>query len=183
MSVGIAPKDSFGELAYEDETPQETADRLHLEHNGPIRPPTRGRPRPYVYQPFPACMYREWDESGRAKMERKLARDLGMDLNDRRQALMVDEAMPRFDSCVVEDESQQERRLADGWARNPDEVKAAKRQYEMNIAKAATERAYDDRHLGEKARTELDAVEAAAEDHVLDVPVPKKRGRKPKVQA
>lgn len=65
-----------------------------------------------------------------------------------------------------------------GWCDEPHEALARLEAEDTKTAEAACERAYDDRNLSEPARAELEAVEEATMQHVLDPVIPKRgRGR------
>lgn len=88
----------------------------------------------------------------------------------------TDPSSPR----VVKDEAEERNFLSRGWADSPVTAEQAKERAEKAIATAAAERAYTDRNMSDAAKAEVAALEQATDDHVVDVPAPKKRGRKPK---
>ncbi len=191
MSVIGLPK-YLPEGAYEDETPEEAATRLHLEHNTVPKPPVRFTPT--ERKEFPYALYREWPDVERYKQERRVELQYGMDLNNPREARLIAEMIPPYDSCFALDENDRREKKAQGWADSPQDMKAAARRLEQEIAKAAAERQYRDRRLSPKAAAELEAIDDAADHHVVDVPETRKelehagalkpkRGRPKKAQA
>lgn len=177
-------------------TADEAATRLHFKKNQPERPDIDFPP--YQFRPFPTCVYREWSESAREREVLAVAGRLSLDLEKRADLARAAREVAEYESrqIGVEDHpvggvvnpqlrarnvQELAQALENGWAETPDGVKGAKDRINKAVALAAAHRAYDDRHLGEQAQRELDAIEATADNHVVDVPIaPKKRGRKPK---
>lgn len=77
------------------------------------------------------------------------------------------------DARIVKDESEMLALLSRGWAKQPHEARAAFAAVELEKSNNAAQRASDDRRMSEKAKAEHAAVDDAADDHVLDPPVPK----------
>lgn len=175
MSVVLLPK--YRIPGYEDEDPEVAARELHNEKNGPISRVGEDRLKfpPYPYKPgeeryeYPHAMYREWDEDNRLREELLLAQKMGLDLNDRRQASLVNRAMPAFETALARDAKHFHELESQGWAGHPKDVKTAQDRYNKAIALAAAERATEDRRLGPQAARELEAIEDAADHHVIDV--------------
>ncbi len=125
----------------------------------------------------------------------RMAGQHGVSPADDRQMLMLEDMLPRYETKLIgvhdfddndaiqplkRERNEEDLRLAigQGWATTPDGVKAAERRVNMAIADSAAERTYDDRHLGGKAKAELDAIEAASDLHVVEVPVARKDGKR-----
>lgn len=148
---------------------QEECDRLHFLKNTPPKPTINGMELtfpPYEYRPFPAVMYRGTAEGGRS-------------LSASEQAELEEHG--RY-SRLVQTEAERRELLARGWAETPDGVKSAQTKLDEAVAQAAAERAYDDQRMSQKARAEFHAADVAnGDDHLLDLPAPKKRGRPKKV--
>lgn len=62
--------------------------------------------------------------------------------------------------------------LSRGWATNPHAARAAYETHELSKRDAAFQRASDDRRMSDTAKAEHEAADSAADDHVLDLPVP-----------
>lgn len=128
-------------------------DALHRLKNTPLSVPDwlvqklDEAARQYRYQEFPSAIYRYVR---------------GTDGHD------------RIDSRIVQSEGERADYLEKGWALTPTDAKPADDRLQERIAYQAAMRAKDDLRLGEKAKAELEAVEDASEDHVLDVAAPKK---------
>lgn len=186
MSVTMLPK--YEIIPGED--PEITATKLHLKKNRP-EPPDIDFP-PYEYREFPCAMYREWGENDRYVQERQVALSKGLDLNNPREAMLIASFVPPCDSCLIHSESERRAKQEQGWADSPNGIKDAKRRAEMAFARQAAELNYEDRRLSPRAAAEKEALDDAADHHIVDVPetrreleasgaiTPKKRGRKPK---
>ena len=77
-----------------------------------------------------------------------------------------------------------ERARRDGWRETPQEALKFAHGLDDDIAKAAAHRAYEDRNMSEKAKTEIQAAEDGTSEQVAEVvatPI-KRRGRPRKVQ-
>lgn len=128
---------------------QEEADRLHFEKNRPELPKINGRE-----MRFPPYQYRPYPTA------------------------MYHETYGIERPIVVQTEAEQRDREAVGWTTEPTEMKAANTRYLESIAQQAAERAYTDRHMSEHAKQEFHAADVAnGDEHLLDLPAPKKRGR------
>lgn len=136
---------------------EQEATRLHFKKNRPDQPEIEFPA--YRYMPFPKAMYRRKGDDIESAL---------VGVNDYTDDGELNEQLREKNEAAVHD------RLADGWAHSPGQIDAAKRALEMDIAKAAAERAYEDRHLGDKARVELEKIEDAADDHVVNVPEAKR---------
>lgn len=167
MSVAMLPKYA-PEGAYEGETPEETATRLHLEHNRPPMPPVRLTPS--VPKEFPYALYREWAQEDRDSQELRIALSKGMSLDNPREARIIAMMIPPYDSCLAQNEQDRANKIAEGWATSPDQMKASKANLNRRMFEAAGHRNFEDRHLTGPAQAEMQAVDDAANDHVLDVP-------------
>lgn len=78
------------------------------------------------------------------------------------------------DSRLAKDEHEEANLLSRGFTRRHDEAgkQEAYAAYELEKSDNAAQRAADDRRMSEKAKAEHEAADAAADDHVLDLPVP-----------
>ena len=90
----------------------------------------------------------------------------------------TDPSSPR----LVKDDAEERNFLSRGWADSPVTAEQAKERAEKAIATAAAERAFDDRNMSAAAKAEIAALEATTDDHVVDVPAPKKRAGRPRKQ-
>jgi len=131
---------------------EEAAERLHALKNRPDPPTINGVP-----MTFPPYQYRPYP---------------------RAIYHATDPTSPR----LVKDEAEERNFLSRGWADSPATAeKAAATDYDKRIAIPAAERAYVDRNMSAAAKAEVAAHEAATDEHVVDVPAPKRRGRPAKV--
>lgn len=84
-------------------------------------------------------------------------------------------------SRLVQDEAEERNFLSRGWANEPGQAQqAADAYYDRSVAIPAAERAYDDRRMSAAAKAEIAAHEAATDDHVVDVPAPKRSPGRPR---
>lgn len=74
---------------------------------------------------------------------------------------------------LVKDESEMLNLLSRGWAKQPHDARAAYEAMELEKSNNAAQRNSDDARLSDKAKAEHEAADSAADDHVLDLPVPK----------
>ena len=133
---------------------EEAAERLHALKNRPDPPMINGAP-----MTFPPYRYQPYP---------------------RALYHATDPSSPR----LVKDEGDERNLLSRGWADSPVTAeKAAEQHYDTTVAIPAAERAYDDRHMSAAAKAEIAAAEAAIDDHLVTVPVPKKRPGRPARQS
>lgn len=159
------------------------ADRLHFLKNKPELPTIDGEPivyPPWRMQPYPACVYGPWTEARKRDCLLQIARIEQLDLTKPLEREKAEFLIPDWDSREVRTEREKQDWLDQGWADSPADVKAAQTRWLDRIAHAAAERAYDDRRMGEGAKAEMTAADRASDEHLLDLPAPKKRGRPPK---
>jgi len=160
---------------------QAAADRLHHRKNPPIQPMINGEPLtfpPYEYRPFPAAIYGPWTDETRRVALRQIAGRSGLNLNIQTERDACEEQLPAYDSRLVHDEAERAAWLARGWAEAPGLVTAAQEAIYERISREAAERAYSDRRLSAAAQAEFHAADVAnGDDHLVDLPAPKKRGR------
>jgi len=74
---------------------------------------------------------------------------------------------------LVKDDSELANFRSRGWAEKPGDARKAFEAYELEVSNNAAQRGADDRRMSATARAEHDAADAVANDHVLDLPVPK----------
>jgi hypothetical protein len=153
--------------------------RLHDLHNSPYKSGTYASLTfpPYTFKPFPRMLY----GPGYGQAQQDLARVKVTHYADPGLALAT---LARAEKAVVDatkivaSESECAEALSGWWRESPEAAERAKEEHATLVARQAAERAYEDRHLGEKARAELAAVDAAHEGHLVEVPeAPRKRGR------
>lgn len=80
---------------------------------------------------------------------------------------------------LVKDDSEQANLASRGFVDNPNKTREAYERLELEKSNNAAQRASDDRGLSAKAKAEHEAADSAADDHVLDLPVPPAEKRKP----
>ena len=166
---------------------QAECDRLHFLKNRPEPPTINGLELsfpPYAFRPYPQAMYGPWSDEAKLKALRTVARQRELDLNDEYDYREAESHIAAFDTRLVQTDRECADWLAKGWADEPGGVKSATERLEQDIATAAAHRNWDDRQMSPAAKAEADAVEAAREDFVPEVPeTPIKRGpgRPPKL--
>ena len=69
-----------------------------------------------------------------------------------------------------------------GLCDDPTEALAQFEAEECQLGEEAAVRAYDDRHLSERAKTEAEQVESTTVRHLTEIPTAPKRGRPKRVQ-
>lgn len=204
MSEDVAVLPKFPIPGYEHLDPEAASKLLHDRRNKPYSAALQQVEDglmvfpPYRFRPFPASLYRHWNEANKRRELMRRAGAAGISPADDRQMLMLEDSLPPYETQTIgvhdfDDndhviERLRERNEADlliaqgqGWATTPGGVKAAERRANDAIANAAAERTYDDRRVGGIAREELDAIEAASDEHVVDIPEARrdeKRARK-----
>jgi len=173
--------------------PEVAALRLHNRKNRAVNPADEMEFPPYRFRPFPVAVYRDWDETARRRELYKRASAAGISLSDERQIQLIEDTMEEWETLLIgvhdfderddvmpqlreENERKLAWHLSHGWVAKPDDIRSAKDRLNKMVARAAAERAYDDRHLGPQAAAELEAIEDAADDHVVEVPEAPRRG-------
>lgn len=82
---------------------------------------------------------------------------------------------------LVQDADEERNFLSRGWADSPVTAEAAaERHHDQTVAIPAAERAYADRRMSAAAQAEVAALEATADDHIVDVPAPVRRRGRPR---
>lgn len=87
------------------------------------------------------------------------------------------EAWSRANYITVRDESEERRKLNEGWRKSPGEAMEYAERFEREMARAAAERAYADRNMSDAAKSEAAQAEAATMEHVPEVPTKRGPGR------
>lgn len=159
MSVVQLPK-----LDINGRSAEEEATRLHFKKNRPDVPDVEFPP--YRFRPYPMAMYREHPET--REVESKLVGVVDYDEHD-----VVHTPLREHN------DREHTRWLESGWVNKPEDIQSAVDRLNKAVALAAAHRNYDDRNLGPQARAELDQIEDAADEHVLEVPAPTKRPGRP----
>jgi len=152
--------------------------RLHAEKNAPWinGPYSHLRFEPYVFTEYPKALYRPDFQAARQAVED--ARMLrGVTDNERREAIVAAEADLAKECCLVSDASEERLRKGQGWYLTIQDALDARKAAEDEIAVQAAHLAYEDRHLGELARREREAADAASEGHLVEVPIKRGPGR------
>lgn len=185
MSIALLPKYQI----VPGEDPEVTAARLHAKKNRAVNAADDLEFPPYRFRPYPTCVYREWSEDARELEILRIAARHALDLEKRRDRITAESQVGLYESKLVgatdyhehwdHDEVISELRekndkalaaaLEDGWAERPELVKDATRRKQIKLATAAAERQYEDRRLSPEAAAELERVDDAADDHVVDV--------------
>lgn len=158
--------------------------RLHNEKNAPWVSGMYSHLRfdPYVYQEYPKAMYSP--DFLQARTEAHNARFLsGVTDQERQEAIKEAERILAMQTALVTDAGGEAIQAGKGWAETPEKAVAKRKAAEDEIAVQAAHLAYEDRNLGEKARAERDAADAASEGHLVEVPVKRKPGRPASVSA
>lgn len=111
--------------------------------------------RPFVHKDYPAAMYKVTERNPIA-----------------------------LEFQVADDENMRRNLESRGFvAGGPAAALAAYDQAQLALARAAAERAYDDRHLSAEAQAEAAAVDAETDQHVAEIPekpIRRRPGRPPK---
>lgn len=192
MSVTMLPKYT-PEGALAGESAEVAAERLHRKKNKPANPADDLEFPAYQFFPYPTALYRKWDEDAREDEVYRVAGRLTLDLEKRRDRQIADRLVGDFEtrnvgsidfvrrggerSNAIEVVSELRERnirehqtlLEEGWSDTPGGVKEATRRVQIKLATAAAERQGEDMRLGEKAKAELEAIDDAAPDHVVNV--------------
>lgn len=146
---------------------------LHAEKNAPwvngqysnIRFPA------YVYQPYPKWLFNaSWlklDEQWRNALALRGRR--GGD-PDERERIIFDAATARAAAMQLVQGPEEERLLGSLWCETPALAVEAQEKSDRAIAQAAAESNWDDRRMSPAAQAEREALDAASETHLTDVP-------------
>lgn len=145
--------------------------------NRPPRPPGSEPTEPYVYQEYPKMLYHadylaadaEWQSAQRRVVP---ALDLQRDLDIKAAQERKDKA-----TVIVRNGIEEQAMRRSGWRETPHAAKDVVLGVEADRAVDAAVRAFDDRRMSDAAKAEVEAHEEATNDHVTDLPAPKKRGR------
>lgn len=138
---------------------------------------------PYTYRPFPKMLYRAETYKGVAAcMAAPPSADEYRNPGEYQQA---DESARRFtDRCqrIVQDESEESRAKEDGWRNDPKEAIEYLEARTREVSRAAAERNYADRNMGELAKREVEAVMTeSGGEHLPVMPEKRRRGRPRKI--
>lgn len=163
---------------------KEEGARLHAEKNAPSVSGIYSHLKfpAYQFKPYPREMYSPDYPACReelARAQRIPAR--GVDTADRDAAVLLAERELRLTVKAVHTDEQEAEAKNLGWSNTPDEAKAEKERRDRGTARSAAEANYDDRHLGEKARTEREAIDADHDGHLIEVPETAKPGPRRRV--
>lgn len=158
--------------------------RLHAEKNAPSVSGQYSHLKfpAYTYHPYPRDMYSPDYPAARealTRAQRIPARS--METGERDAAVIQAERELRLAVMSVGDEAQESDAKNRGWSNTPDEAKAACERRARGVAQAAAEANYDDRHLGEKARAEREAIDADHDGHLVEVPETPRAGARTRV--
>lgn len=93
------------------------------------------------------------------------------------QAIVMAEEFTRRCQRTVRNQQEYDRALTDGWVYGQDKALEAAQGFEKDIADAAAMRAWSDRNMGDVARREAAAADAATSEHLPELPVKRGRGR------
>lgn len=193
MSIIQLPK--YPIQGYEDLSPEEASERLHRKKNTPIAPDIEYPS--YRFRPYPCALYRQWTDEARERELMRVSAKYMLDMQKRSDVLTAESLVGQFETRLVGEADYIEHRDSDevisqirerndkakadlleqGWAERPDLVKEAAAKLRMKVATLAAERQFEDRRLGEKAAAELEAIDDASEDHVVDVPAARRELR------
>jgi hypothetical protein len=154
---------------------------LHAEKNAPW---VNGmysnyRPPPYVHQEYPKFLFTaDWlkaDEQYRNALALRARRG-----DDDERLRIISDATAARDACMRKvNGPEEERLLGSTWFESPVKAVEAREAQARSIAQAAAESNWDDRNMGELAKREREALDAASETHVTEVPrTPIKRSHK-----
>jgi hypothetical protein len=180
-TVGFKPDGIDGRKWSEAE-----CDRLHFLKNRPDVPTIDGMPLTfpqYEYRPYPAAMYGPWSDDAKRRELLRIAGQLGLNLSKPLEREEVESKLAEHDSRLVGSDAERRDWAAKGWADSPEGVKAAQNAMYDAVAREAAERAYVDRNMTDKSKAEFLAADRAnGEDHLVDLPAPKKKPGRPKKQ-
>jgi hypothetical protein len=170
MGILIPPESALGkELLKWQQFPVFSSD-------GSLLPPGN----PYVYRPYPKMLYRALIAVESAKPECLQPQPDPMNYLTEPEFQRACQRVEQFNkrvTLIVENESQEQRALADGWYGS---IGTALEGYEVEqrrLADEAAARAYRDRTMSPAAQAEADAADAATADHLAAIP---ERPRKPR---
>lgn len=139
---------------------------------------------PYVKREYPKMLYRARRLNGGGAPVSIAAQPNPNQFASTDEATRMAELVRVFNeenTLTVENESQRQRAMENGWRESPGEAVEAFHAKEKAISNSAAERNYDDRNLGELAKREADAASkaAAAEGkHLPEVPEQPRAKRK-----
>lgn len=139
---------------------------------------------PDGYEPFPAMLYKAFrHENGQTQcMEPPPQMYEFADMPSFMRAEAKAKAFTDRCQLTVRSQAQFDIEYANGWRKTAEDAIAHFEALQREIADAAAEEQFRVRRMSDAAQRELAAANAATEDHVVEVPIPRKKpGRKPRV--
>jgi hypothetical protein len=183
MALDLTPAERDRMRRYLDQLPDlggpnpDLGAQLHAEKNAPWINGTYSHLKFPPFRPaeYPKMLYSSRYGDARKAYEAALripAR--GTEDGLRAQALLEADRDLKAAVCIVQD-ADEERKRHGAWYETPTAAEVAKEAMAQAVAQAAAESSYADRRLSPAAQAERAAYDAESEDHVVDVPAPRKR--------
>jgi hypothetical protein len=131
----------------------------------------------YEYRAFPKMLFNAGYVTACEKYERVVRMRIRQDQQQDYIVWLADAQRDKDEATkTVRDARELEMAWAQGWRESPQAAVDWQKALDAEIAQAAAESAYADRHMGEKAKAERERFDERADEHVVDVPAPKKPG-------
>lgn len=119
------------------------------------------------FERFPQMLYKAQQNPLSGKYEVCLRQDVIS--ADKTVVILNAEQFNTSCQLIVGNEREYDRARSDGWRDSQAEAMAYHESLEQDIARAAAERAYADRNMGEKAKAEAAAAESKTAKHLPEI--------------
>lgn len=141
-------------------------------------PRSQGGHRPDSFEKYPQSMYKAFrnEDNGKA-----MCRDLAYLYSSDPVVQAKSEAFNKKCELIVRNEDEYQRARSNGWSDTQQEALDLLEAHQRDIAKAAAEAAYAVQRMSENARREYAQHDADSEEPAVDVPAPKKEGKRTRV--
>lgn len=138
--------------------------------------------KPYRFAQFPMMVYRAQKlPSGKVVTAAPMPPQFGWkDPAEYQRAVDEAEGITKASQRIVHTDDELRHAKNNGWRETQAAALEAFELEEQALGNAAAEAAYRVQRMSAKAQAEYKAADEATHEHVADVPVPKRRGRKPK---
>ncbi len=140
-------------------------------------PRSQGGMRPDSFEKYPQALYKAFrNENGKA-----MCRDLSFLYSADPVVQARAEAFNKQCELTVRSEDEYQRARNNGWSDTQEQALDLLERHQRDIAQAAAEAAYSVQRMTDTAKREYAAHDAESEDPAVDVPAPKRVGKRTRV--
>jgi hypothetical protein len=188
MALDLTPDERDRMRRYLDQLPDlggpnpDLGAQLHAEKNAPWINGAYSHLKfpPYRSAEYPKMLYSPgYGDARKAKDAALRLPARGTDDALRAQALLEAERALQESICIVHDEDE-ERARHGAWYETPTAAEHAKEAMAQAVAQAAAESNWTDRRMSPAAQAERAAYDAESEEHMIDVPAPRRGPGRPR---